>query len=83
MTPTPLPTGPWPWLDLIIKALLQANVGIPILFTTIIGIVNIFKGAFGSGPTVPEISTALKAQLAANDAAGRAEVERLEAMLAA
>lgn len=66
-------------LELIAQSMGQANIAIPIIFSTVTAIVHIIKGATGSGPTLLEVADMMEKQIDANDAFGKAEIERLRA----
>lgn len=68
-------------LEAITGIMLKANVAIPIVFGAVHAIASIIKGVIGNGPTLSELADMIAAQVDANDAKGRAEIERLKALL--
>lgn len=71
--------GPIPYVDVIIADLLQANIAIPIIFATIVSIVNIVKAAGGSGPDLNQLADLIDAQIDLNDTDGKAIIADLRA----
>lgn len=58
----------------------QANVAAPIISGSIMAIAAIVKGVTGSGPSLSEIADMLEQKLGKNDAAIRAEIERMKSI---
>jgi hypothetical protein len=77
----PAPTGLAASVAGIVGILTQANVAIPVVIGTITSIVGIVKALRGDVRDLTPIIADLERQLAENDARGRAEVERLKALL--
>lgn len=68
-------------LDTVIDNLLRANVEIPIILATAKGLVEVFKAAFGSGPSFTEVISAVESKVAANEAfylRAKAELEGMK-----
>lgn len=71
--------GPIPYVDSLIASLLQANVAIPIVFTTVASVIAIVKAVGGPDVDLTELADKLKAQLDENDANGKAIIADLRA----
>lgn len=71
--------GPIPFVDSLIATLLQANVAIPVIFTTVASIVAIIKAIGGPDVSLLDIADAIEQQLDANDADGKAILADLRA----
>jgi len=68
-------------LTTITDFLVQANVGIPVLFGAVVAISAILKALTGTGPTLVDIANLIDKQLDQNDTAIRAEIDRLKQSL--
>lgn len=64
----------------IVATLTQANIAIPVVLTTVTAIVEIVRALKGDTKPLAAILDDLEAALAANEARGRAELERLQAL---
>lgn len=58
-----------------------ANIAVPLIFGVVASVSTIIKGVTGTGPTLAELANAMDAQLGANDANIRAEIERLRGVV--
>ena len=70
------------WLKVLVKSLVAANASLPIILDTVAGVTLLVKAATGSGPTVQERAAIIREAVAGNDAYGKAELERIDAILA-
>lgn len=61
--------------------LVQANVGVPIIFGAVAAVSAMIKGLTGAGPSLHQIADLIDGQLDANDADLRAEIARLKTTL--
>lgn len=68
-------------LSQLTALLLGANAAVPVVFGTITAISSIIKGVTGTGPSLAQLADLVQAQLKANDDFGKAEIERLKAMV--
>jgi hypothetical protein len=68
-------------LELVTTYLGQVNIAIPIIFGAVAGISGIIKGITGSGPSLAELANLIESQLGQNNAAIKAEIARLKAVL--
>lgn len=65
----------------ITELLLSFNVAVPIVFSTVGAVVAIIRGVTGSGPTLSQIAELIKQKTERNDNNGRAEIDRLLALM--
>lgn len=86
--PDTTPATPQPgleWLDAVIAGLAQANIALPLIFSTATTMVQIFRAAKGEPPLTPDqlfaLADQIEAQVASNDAYGKAEIARLRLMV--
>jgi hypothetical protein len=68
-------------LELLTGVLMQANGAIPLVFGAVSAIAAIVKGIAGNGPSLVELADLVDKQIAVNDAAGKAEIARLRALI--
>ena len=68
-------------LEEVVAVLAQANIAIPIIFTTIGAVVGIIKALKGNAPPFSELEAQIQQQTALNRARGEAEIARLKALL--
>lgn len=80
MPATPKPNPVEATLRGIVATLTQANIAIPVILGTVTGIVQIVQALKGDTKPLAAILDDLEAALAANEARGRAELERLQAL---
>ena len=79
-TPPPAPTNFSAQIQGIVASLTQVNVAIPVVIGTVTSIIGIIKALRGSTEDLAPIIAKLEAQLAENEARGRAELARLKAL---
>lgn len=71
------------YIDDVVMILTKANVAIPVVTTTIIGVVKIIKALGGSAPPMTEIVEKIKVQARLNSERGEQIIAQLEAEIAA
>ena len=81
MPPTTPPSGIAAQVAGIVATLTQVNVAIPVIMGTVVGIIGIVKALRGNTEELAPIIAKLEAQLAENEARGKAEIARLKALL--
>lgn len=69
-------------IQTVVQYLVAANTALPVILDTVAGIAMLIRGATGSGPSVAERAEIIRAEVAKNDAYGKAEIARLEALIA-
>lgn len=81
----PKPIAGLDWLNAVIGGLAQANVAIPIIFSTVTSMAQLYRAARGEAPLTPEelftIADQIEAQVAKNDAYGKGEIARLQLLI--